>query len=67
MDEIVLVLVVIERMKQNPSVPRCVAGIGEALEVDGKANEEGQMPRFSGDEARQAAEKHGKDRLIGGA
>ena len=61
-------------MKQNPSVPRCVAGIGEALEVDGKAlevdgkaNGEGQMPRFSGDEARQAAEKHGKDRLIGGA
>ena len=51
-----------------------MAGIGEALEVDGKAlevdgkaNEEGQMPRFSGDEARQAAEKHGKDRLIGGA
>ena len=27
----------------------------------------GHMPRLSGDEARQAGEEHGEDRLIGGA
>ena len=67
-DNIVFVLVVIGRCwRAHPASAAAglVAGIGQALEVGGKASE-GQLPRLSREEA-QAAEKHGKDGLIGGA
>ena len=44
-----------------------VVGMGSALKVAGRGGDGGITPQLSGDQPRQAVEKHSEDGLLGGA